>query len=119
MGIVESGASRKEGESSDKLLAQIESIKKKYGIKSWPPQKEIMKLEVQTLREELESLTDSIENLGPRLEELLKNEEKSNEVLTQLGHDPSTLGKSIRKNILRKYLLKNRQSEEVKRLEVL
>lgn len=118
LAIVEKGASRRESELSESLRLQIATIKAKYGIKSWPPQKEVLKLEVQTLREELESLTDSIGNLVPRLEGLLNDKEKSDNILSQLGHNPETLKSNVRKNILRKYLLKSSVSNKVKGLEI-
>lgn len=107
LAIVEKGVNTKEGQLSKSLRQQIEEIKEKYGIKSWPPEKDALKLEIQTLKEEIDDLTASIDNFDEKFAALLENKEEADAILKQMGHDPETLKKNVRKNILRKHLMKN------------
>lgn len=118
METIAKGARTPEGELDNSLKNKIIAIKEKYGIKSWPPQKDAIKLEIQTLQEELESLQTSIGKAEtfPLKEELTKlqsDQKRADEILVSMGHeDPSSLKKNVRKNILRKYLWKQAELEK-------
>lgn len=122
--LIAKGARTPEGDLKTSDKSKIAALKEKYGIKSWPPQKDAIKLQIQELQEELDSLTTSINKVdefpfNEALEELLNDEEKANEALISMGRDPSVLRQHTRKNILKKYLWKTAGLEkDLKKLRI-
>ncbi|KAH3688153.1 hypothetical protein WICPIJ_000866 [Wickerhamomyces pijperi] len=97
----------KEGEVIDE--AKIQQLREKYGIKSWPPQAEVLELELESLREKVQSLKLTIDFVEPLLSLLLsdaKYQEKVNGALSNFSKKPvEELKPAVKKNILRKFLL--------------
>ncbi|CCH46669.1 37S ribosomal protein S17, mitochondrial [Wickerhamomyces ciferrii] len=105
------------GNLSKEQKVKVSQLKDKYGIKDWPPQKDALRLQIQSLREEIDDLTNSVANqevFVRKLQNLLEDKEKGDEILTKMGKNVETLKKHTRKNILRKYLLENEQEESKK-----
>jgi small subunit ribosomal protein S17 len=110
LSFVAKGVKTPEGELSFEDATKITEIKEKYGIKSWPPQREVLELEIQSLREKIRSLQESIEFVDPVLSKLMEEEYQSrvDAVLEEVSKkEPQELKKNVKKNLLRKFLLKN------------
>ncbi|KAH3674498.1 hypothetical protein WICMUC_003336 [Wickerhamomyces mucosus] len=110
LAVIRKGVDAKEGDLTQEELQKISALKEKYGIKSWPPQSEILQLEIQSVSERINDLRNTIDFVEPALEILVKEqyESKVNSVLQGFSkQEPDQLKKNIRKNILRKYLLTN------------
>ncbi|ODQ82892.1 hypothetical protein BABINDRAFT_159386 [Babjeviella inositovora NRRL Y-12698] len=94
-------------EQTDENKQKMEAIKTRYNINNWPPSGDALKLQINTLREELSELVEDIEISVPQaLDVLMKDEEKVSQILKDLGRDTQERA-STRKNILRSYLKKN------------
>lgn len=93
------------------MINQINEIKLKYGIESWPSTKPILPLQINQQEGELQELSEIDNrrlNISKILTELMENDQYSSQksqIFNQLSKDPSTLPKHTQKNILRKYIL--------------
>lgn len=88
------------------LLNEINRIKLKYNIKSWPSTEPILKLEIREESKDLSVLEHRVENIKVILEKLFSEAEYSSvrdELLTKLNVVDKP--KPIQKNIVRKYIL--------------
>lgn len=101
-----------EGKASAEDVAKAEELKKKHNINSWPPEKEIFKLDVQTLRNQITDIQNQInqeEQINVKVQSILGDEELTNSVLEKLGKDPTQTKSHIRKNLIRKYVVREAQ----------
>lgn len=99
----------KSAEVSDEHAKNVELLKEKYGITSWPPTTEVVKLDVSALKEDLAKLQIAIEKneVGSRVDELLSADPvKADEILSSLGKNIEGMKKSIKRNILLKHFAK-------------
>ncbi|CUM65107.1 uncharacterized protein PRCAT00002733001 [Priceomyces carsonii] len=90
------------------LLNEINSIKEKYGIKSWPSTEPVLKLEINESAKDLSNLENRIANIKPILERLMSDEFTSfrEDVLSKMSKTPvQELKPHTQKNILRKFVL--------------
>lgn len=110
LSLVAKGVYSANGALTEEENQKIAEIKEKYQINSWPPNKDILALEIQSLRSEIQTLQDTIEFVDPVLNTLMSEQYQSrvDDVLRDFAKkDPAELKKNIKKNILRKYLLTN------------
>lgn len=122
LSFIAKGVVTAQGELSAEETEKIAQIKEKYGIKSWPPQKEVLELEIQTLKEKVRSLQDTIDFVDPVLSKLMEEEyaARVDDLLKEVSKkEPSELKKGVKKNILRKYLLKNPEAAREKFRDVI
>lgn len=95
---------------SDKEVEEITQLKAKYGITSWPPQKRMVKLDLEVLREKVNALRKDINTLD-LLSQVMKRQDQVELILTKMGHEKEGLKDSVKKNIVRKYLQSAGESE--------
>lgn len=110
LSFVAKGVNATQGALNPEDADKIAQIKEKYGIKSWPPQREVLELEIQSLREKVQSLRDTIDFVDPMLVKLMEEEytARVDAVLLEVSKkEPQELKKNVKKNLLRKFLLKN------------
>ncbi|AQZ09419.1 MRPS17 (YMR188C) [Zygosaccharomyces parabailii] len=96
------------GQSSDELI----EIKKRYGVQDFTPEtvKQLLQLDVTKLESQLQKQRSHIDIVQERVQQFLKDEASANEYLKSHGvEDPMTLKKNIRKNIIRKHILRDLQ----------
>ena len=96
------------GESPEELS----EIKARYGIAEFTKDtlKQLMKLNVSELEEKVIAQRSKIDGIQSKLDELLKDNAKSNEFLLSHGvENPQDLKRNIKKNMLRKHLLQEAQ----------
>lgn len=96
------------GRSSDELI----EIKKRYGVQDFTPEtvKQLLQLDVTKLESQLQNQQAHIDIVQERVQQFLKDEASANEYLKSHGvEDPMTLKKNIRKNIIRKHVLRDLQ----------
>ncbi|KAL6942277.1 hypothetical protein ACO0QE_003446 [Hanseniaspora vineae] len=94
------------------LLNKVEEVKTRYNLNddlSSDSVKKLLTLDLESLKQKTLNKTEKLLDLHASLNELLKDEAKCNEILTTYMkvEDPQSLKKNIKKNILRKYLLKS------------
>lgn len=114
LNLIRKGAETTEAEAlTEEQVKQIQELKEKYGIKSWPPQAEVLELELEALQEKVSSLKLTIDFVEPLLELLVsdaKYNDKINGVLQGFSKKPAEeLKNGVKKNILRKFLLTRAQ----------
>lgn len=112
LSFISKGAHTPEGELSSDDAKKIAQLKEKYGIKSWPPQREVLELEIQSLRQQVQAMQDTINFVDPVLAKLMEAEYETrvDAVLQDISKkEPQELKKNVKKNLLRKFLLKNPQ----------
>lgn len=87
------------------LLSEINKIKTKYDIKSWPSTEPILELKVREESKDLSVLDNRIENITFILEKLYTEEYDvaRNKLIADLGIQDKA--KQIQKNILRKWII--------------
>ncbi|KAK6201545.1 uncharacterized protein RJT21DRAFT_35800 [Scheffersomyces amazonensis] len=90
----------------EKLLKEINDIKDKYKIKSWPSTQEILPLDINKEEIQLNEIEHRRKFMTYILDKFYEPEmsQKREEILSQLSTKP--LKKNIAKNLLRKYVLK-------------
>ena len=96
------------GRSSDELI----EIKKRYGVQDFTPEtvKQLLQLDVTKLESRLQNQRSHIDTVQERVQQFLEDEASANEFLKSHGvKDPMTLKKNIRKNIIRKHVLRDLQ----------
>lgn len=101
---------------SAKEVEEITQLKAKYGITSWPPQKRVVKLDLEVLREKVNALRKDINTLD-LLSQVMQKQDQVEIILKQMGHENDNLKESVKKNIVRKYL-RNAENSELQRLSV-
>ncbi|KAH3903527.1 mitochondrial 37S ribosomal protein uS17m SCDLUD_001168 [Saccharomycodes ludwigii] len=87
-------------------------IKEKYGISGDMTQdsiKTLLQLDIAGLQNKLDSTREVLGNLKQQLDNLMNDDIKANDILSKNFsiENPSELKKNIKKNLLRKYILKN------------
>lgn len=90
------------------LLKEINAIKEKYNIKSWPTTEPILNLEVTEASKDLSILENRIANIKVIVEKLMSDELKTERenILMNLTKSPiSEIKPFTQRNILRKYIL--------------
>jgi len=89
------------------LLDQINEIKQKYGITSWPSPEPVLKLEVNEAAKDLSVVENRIAHIKQILDKFMSSEFAAQrlEVLTSLNKNAEELQPHTVKNILRKYVL--------------
>ncbi|GEQ72633.1 hypothetical protein JCM33374_g6320 [Metschnikowia sp. JCM 33374] len=93
------------------ILAQINEIKEKYGITSWPTTEPVVELELNETQRDLSVLENRAANISAILEKLMAPEysQQREQMLQASTHgkygDVNQLKKPVQKNILRKYVL--------------
>ncbi|CAG88937.2 DEHA2F05764p [Debaryomyces hansenii CBS767] len=90
------------------LLSEINAIKEKYNIKSWPSTEPVLKLEVNEAAKDLTILQNRVDNIKIILEKLMSEEYASHrqQILSDLSKTPvEELKPFTQKNILRKFIL--------------
>lgn len=90
------------------LIEQINEIKKKYDIKSWPSYEPILNLELAQTAKDLTTIENRKTHIHRILNALLSDEYKQKriEILTKVSKkDIESLKPNIQKNLLRKYVL--------------
>ncbi|CUM48125.1 unnamed protein product [Debaryomyces tyrocola] len=90
------------------LLSEINAIKEKYNIKSWPSTEPVLKLEVNEAAKDLTILQNRVDNIKIILEKLMSEEYTSHrqQILSDLSKTPvEELKPFTQKNILRKFIL--------------
>lgn len=96
-------------EERQQLLAEIGAIKEKYNIKTWPAVEPVVSLQVSEALKDLSVLEHRVANIKTILDKMLGEEQyaaKVEEVLQQLSKKPvAELSKSVRRNMLRKWVL--------------
>ena len=77
--------------------------------------KKLLTLDLESLKQKTLNKTEKLLDLHATLNELLQDDAKCNKILTTYMNveDPESLKKNIKKNILRKYLLKSVDNKEV------
>lgn len=106
--IVARGETAENEADRDTLLKEINNIKAKYGIKSWPNTEPVVSLEIQQDARELSERERRLAKFPEFYEKLLlpEHEQRKNELLLKLSKVPvEKLQKSAAKNILRKWFL--------------
>lgn len=89
------------------LLDQINEIKQKYGITSWPSPEPVLKLEVNEVSRDLSVVENRIAHIKQILDKFMSSEfaAQRQEVLASLNKNAEDLQPHTIKNILRKYVL--------------
>lgn len=89
------------------LLDQINEIKQKYGITSWPSPEPVLKLEVNEAAKDLSVVENRIAHIKQILDKFMSSEFAAQrvEVLASLNKNAEELQPHTVKNILRKYVL--------------
>ncbi|SGZ53039.1 CIC11C00000004357 [Sungouiella intermedia] len=89
------------------LLDQINEIKQKYGITSWPSPEPVLKLEVNEAAKDLSVVENRIAHIKQILDKFMSSEFAAQrlEVLASLNKNAEELQPHTIKNILRKYVL--------------
>ncbi|CUM45555.1 uncharacterized protein AC631_05298 [Debaryomyces fabryi] len=90
------------------LLNEINTIKEKYNIKSWPSTEPVLKLEVNEAAKDLTILQNRVDNIKIILDKLMGEEYSSHrqQILSGLSKTPvEELKPFTQKNILRKFIL--------------
>lgn len=106
-------------ENRANLLSQINSIKKKYGIESWPSTQPVVELELTEVKKDLSVLENRVANIKRILEKIMSDKfsEKRAQLLEELTRGKygpvDTIKPAIQRNILRKYVLDPRNSVPV------
>lgn len=98
------------------LLAEIDRIKTKYDIKSWPSTEPVVDLQVNEAAKDLTVLENRVENIKPIVAKLMSDEYRAERerILVQLTRTPvADLKPFTQKNILRKYVLDARNPVSV------
>lgn len=100
------------------LLNKVEEIKTRYNLNddlSSDSVKKLLTLDLESLKQKTLNKTEKLLDLHATLNELLQDDAKCNKILTTYMNveDPESLKKNIKKNILRKYLLKSVDNKEV------
>ncbi|SMN19038.1 similar to Saccharomyces cerevisiae YMR188C MRPS17 Mitochondrial ribosomal protein of the small subunit [Maudiozyma saulgeensis] len=94
---------------------ELKEIKEKYGITDFSKDtvKELLKLNVSSIQEDLIKERSAIDSIQTKLQELVTNDTLANQFLTEKGvEEPEELKKNIKKNILRKYLLQDQTHKQ-------
>lgn len=94
--------------SKGETSQEIAEIKERYGIQDFSPAalKELLKLDIVQLENEVSKQQSAIDEISSQLKELLRDEEKATELLKSKGvENPASLKKNIRKNLLKKYIM--------------
>lgn len=92
----------------DFLLNEIETIKKKYNIKSWPSSEPVLRLEISEESKDLSSIENRHAHIQTILQKLMSEEytPQREQILSQLSKaNNNDLKRHTIKNILRKYVL--------------
>lgn len=92
----------------DFLLNEIETIKKKYNIKSWPSSEPVLRLEISEESKDLSLIENRHAHIQTILQKLMSEEytPQREQILSQLSKANSNdLKRHTIKNILRKYVL--------------
>lgn len=92
----------------DFLLSEIETIKKKYNIKSWPSSEPVLRLEISEESKDLSLIENRHAHIQTILQKLMSEEytPQREQILSQLSKANSNdLKRHTIKNILRKYVL--------------
>lgn len=96
-------------EQKEALIAQIEEVKAKYSITSWPTTEPVLSLEVSEAEKDLTVIENRAKNIKIILDKLLNEDGYSEErtrILTQLSKRPvAEIPVFTQKNLLRKYVL--------------
>lgn len=89
------------------LLDQINEIKQKYGITSWPSPEPVLKLEINEASKDLSVVENRIAHIKQILDKFMSSEFAAHrqEVLASLNKNGGELQPHTIKNILRKYVL--------------
>lgn len=90
------------------LLAEINELKQKYNIKSWPSVEPVVSAEVVEASKDLSIVENRLAHIKEILEKLMSQEyaEHRGQILTSLGKtDASSIPLHTQKNLLRKYVL--------------
>lgn len=89
------------------LLEQINEIKQKYGITSWPSPEPVLKLEINEASKDLSVVENRIAHIKQILDKFMSSEFDAHrqEVLASLNKNGGELQPHTIKNILRKYVL--------------
>ncbi|ODV77732.1 nucleic acid-binding protein [Suhomyces tanzawaensis NRRL Y-17324] len=97
-----------DAEEQNKLVSEVNRIKEKYGIKSWPSTEPIVELELNAADREISEIERRTANFGAIYEKYMTKEweEERNRILSLMTKTPvDQLAKNTAKNILRKYVL--------------
>ncbi|OBA22318.1 nucleic acid-binding protein [Metschnikowia bicuspidata var. bicuspidata NRRL YB-4993] len=93
------------------ILAQVNEIKEKYGIMSWPTTEPVVELELNEAQRDLSVLENRSANISVILDKLMAPEHTEQRTLilekvtgSKYG-DVNELKKPVQKNLLRKYVL--------------
>lgn len=92
----------------EQLLLEINRIKQKYNISSWPFTEPVLKLDINEAEQELSEIDIRKNNFNSIYETIMTDEytQDRNRILSQLTSTPlENLQKHTQKNILRKYIL--------------
>lgn len=93
----------------DALVAEINSIKAKYNIKSWPSTEPLLTLDVQQAQTALSDFEKRTQNMRAILEEIMKGEHADfrREAIRLMKPDRELelIKPNIQRNLMRKYLL--------------
>lgn len=92
----------------DFLLKEIESIKQKYNIQSWPSVEPVLQLETSQVAQDLSTIEGRFKHMKPILDKLMTEEHsgKRKDILSKVSKKPiEELKPNIQKNMLRKYLM--------------
>lgn len=100
--------SKAQEDERQELLRQINEIKKRYNIKSWPTTEQIVPLEVNEAAKDLSVIENRLANIRVILDMLMSSDFKAQreKILAQAAKgNPAELKPSIQKNILRKWVM--------------
>lgn len=92
----------------DSLLNEINTIKQKYNIKSWPSTDPVLKLEINETSKDLSIFQNRLDNIKTILDKLMSVEYNSHreQILAGISKTPvEELKPYTQKNILRKFVL--------------
>lgn len=95
-----------QGDAQAAADARIAELKQKYGITTWPPTGEIVQLNMNQLKKELETLGIEISraSYASVARDMIANEPaRAAELLRSLGKNPDELSPSMKKNMLMKH----------------
>ncbi|AET37892.1 mitochondrial 37S ribosomal protein uS17m Ecym_2140 [Eremothecium cymbalariae DBVPG len=89
--------------------AEIEEIKKRHGIGELTADsvRQLLQLDIESVHAKIMADRACIDSITSRVSDLLQDDAVSNEFLSSRGvENPSSLKKNIKKNLLRKHLMK-------------
>lgn len=95
----------------ESILAQINEIKEKYGINSWPTTEPVVELELNEAQRDLSVVENRAAHISAILEKLMSPEydQQRHQMLEKSTQgkygDVAEIKRSVQKNILRKYVL--------------